>query len=150
MSTRFEFDKDDVPLHFERVSMNRWVLLAGWIATATGVALGVALAAGAQRLPAEALGVLLAGLGGVMAVVLARCRRVETVVTRRLLTMSAGPLRRRVPVGFIDGFEARAATSWRRLYAGRELVLGVGHDGRQVIIPTANLDGLASVLGSQQ
>lgn len=150
MPSRFGIEKDEIPLHFEAVALRRWAQGVGWIAASAFIVGGVVQAAGAERSLVEALGVVLAGTGGVLAVLLVRCRRIETVVTERLLTVSAGPLRRRVPVGFIERFETRPARSWRRFYALLELVLVIGHDGRQLAIPSDDPAELASAVASRR
>ena len=150
MALKLEHDKEEIPLHFETVTVRGSILVVGWMVAVSCIIVGVALAAGAKWMLVESLGVVLAGLGGVVAVLLVRCRRVEVVVTRRLLTVSAGPLRRRVPVGFIEGCESRSATSWRRFFADREGVLRGGHDGRNLVVPTGDPVELASVLGDRE
>jgi hypothetical protein len=146
MLARLHLDGDDIPLHFERVAISLPLLASGWIVAVLCIGAGIVLAAGAEAIVTESAGVLLAGLGGVLGVFLARCRSVETVVTERLLTTGAGPLRRRIPVGFVERAHARPARSWRRLYAGTELVLDIGHDGKQMTVPSDDPDGLALVL----
>ncbi len=149
MASRLELDKEDIPHHFESVTVRGWILVVGSMMAVSSIVVGVATAAGARWLLIESLGVALAGFGGVVALLLIRCRRVETVVTKRLLIVSAGPLRRRVPVGFIEGCESRPATSWRKLFADRELFLRVGHDGRDVVVPTVDPVELASAMGDK-
>jgi hypothetical protein len=146
MPSRLTLDTDEIPLHYESSAIGRRLVAVGWLAAVLAIGVGVVLAAGDRGIPAEVLGVLLAAAGGVLTLVLARCRRFESVVTERLLTVSAGPLRRRVPVGFIERVDVRPARSWRRLYASKELVLDVGHDGKQLVIPTTDPEELASVL----
>jgi hypothetical protein len=90
--------------------------------------------------------VVFAAAGGTLTVALIRCRRFETVVTARLLTVGAGPLRHRVPIGFIERVETRGAGSWRRLYADREAVLHLQSGARILVFPTREPDELVSAI----
>jgi hypothetical protein len=146
MIRRTALPDDEVPHYFEGIPLKTWVLVAGWplgLACAVG---GVALAARASGFAAELSGVVAAALGSVMIVALLRCRRFEIVVGARLLTVGAGPVLRRVPVGLIDRVEDRAGTSWRRLYSDRELVLGLTAGTREIVIPCNQPEELLSTI----
>lgn len=136
MIRRTALSDDEVPRHYEGVPVKPWVLVIGWplgLACAVG---GVVLAGKASVFAVEMIGVIAAALGGVTIVALLRCRRFEIVLGARLLTVGAGPLLRRVPVGLIDGVEERAASSWRRLYADREVAAHLTVGDRVMIFPS--------------
>jgi hypothetical protein len=150
MIRRSSLPDDEVPLYFEGIPLKTWALVAGWplgLACAVG---GVALAARASGFAAELSGVVAAALGSVMIVALLRCRRFEIVVGARLLTVGAGPVLRRVPVGLIDRVEDRAATSWRRLYSDRELVLGLTAGDRVMVFPSNDQQEFMAAVGSRR
>jgi hypothetical protein len=150
MQRRLGLDKEEVPLHFEGVALRSWVRALGWPVAAVCVVVGIGLAARAAVFAVEGLGVVLAAVGGTLIVALIRCRRFETVVTARLLTVGAGPLRHRVPVGFIERIEVRDATSWRRLYADQEVILQLQSGARTLIFPSHDPAELISVVGGAQ
>ena len=142
-------DKDDIPLHFEGVRLRPAVEGGGWLIAAVLTVGGVGLAATAGGWAAEAFGVAAAGIGGAGLVGLVRCRQFETVLNRRFLSGAAGPLRGRLPVGFIEGVAIRAATSWRRLYSDREVVVETPSHIRTLVVPSrepkALIDAIQSV-----
>ena len=116
MRRSLSLEVDDVPLHFEGLALRRSMATFGWELAGVCTVGGVGLAVAARGVLVEAAGVMLTVIGAVLLVGLLRCRRFEIVVGPRLLEVGAGPLRRRVPVGFVVNFERRAATSWRRLF----------------------------------
>ncbi len=142
--------EDEIPLHFEGVPLRPWLEFSGWPVALGCAAAGVVTAARAAGPAVEALGVLLVAVGSVLIAALVRCRRYETVITRRLVSGGAGPLRHRVPVGFIDRLQAREASSWRRLYAARELVVEIAYGGRRFVIPSADPEELVTAIGEAQ
>lgn len=138
--------EDEIPLHFEGMYLRAWVKIVGWplaLACAMG---GVMVAGKAPGLAVEMAGAIAAATGGVAIVALVRCRRFEIVLGERLLTVGAGPLLRRVPVGLIDRVEERIATSWRRLYADRELALDLSAGTRDIVFPCNQTEELRSMM----
>jgi hypothetical protein len=138
MARRMDLQKEDVPHHFEAVSLRPVLQLAGWPVALVSAASGVIAAARAPGPLVEASGVLLVVLGSVLIMGLIRCRRFETVVTRKLVSAGAGPLRQSVPVSFVERAEEREASSWRLLYARREVVLEIGYDARRLVVPSVD------------
>jgi hypothetical protein len=138
--------RDELPLHFEGLRLRRWIVAAGWPLALAAAALGVVLVGMSAQPLVDAIGLMLGVLGAVLIAGLVRCRRIEIVIGPSLLTISAGPFRRRVPVGALEHPEVRTACSWRRLYADRELVLGVPAHGHNVILPTAEPEALQAAL----
>jgi hypothetical protein len=92
------------------------------------------------------VGLLLAVVGGLAIAGLARCQRFEIVVGSRLVTTIAGPLQRRVPLGALEHRGLRPASSWRRLYADRELVFDVPAHGETFILPSTEPEALQEAL----
>ena len=136
MIRRTALPDDEVPLHFEGISLKPWVLVVGWPLGLVCAVEGVVLAGRASGFAVELIGVIAAGLGGLTIVALLRCRRFEIVLGARLLTVGAGPLLRRVPVGLIDSVQERTAASWRRLYSDRELVVRLTVGDRVMVFPS--------------
>ncbi len=139
-------DKDDIPLHFEGARLRPAVEGGGWLIAVVLTAGGVGLAATAGGWAVEAFGVVAAGIGGAALVGLIRCRQFETVVNRRFLRGAAGPLRGRLPVGFIEGVAVRAATSWRRLYSDREVVVETPSHVRTLVVPSRDPKALIEAI----
>jgi hypothetical protein len=148
VTPRFSLATEEVPQHFEAVSLRVWVQLAGWPLSLTLIAAGVTLAAISTAGPIETAGMLLAAIGGLGVVGLVRCRRFEVVVTSRMLEAGAGPFRRRLPLGFIAGTSVGPAAFWRGLYADREVTVRLHSGGRSVVVPTADPDELLAVLST--
>jgi len=141
-----KLQRDELPLHFEGLRLRRWIVLAGWPLALVAAAAGVTLA-GLTRDPlGDAVGLLLAVAGGTLIAALARCRRCEIVVGPSLLTIGAGPFRRRVPVRALEHPEIRDACSWRRLYADRELAFELPAHRDTVALPTAEPEALLEAL----
>jgi len=148
MIRRTALPDDEVPLHFEGVPLKPWVQAVGWPLGVVCAVGGVALAGRASEFGAELFGVVAAALGGVMIVALVRCRRFEIVLGARLLTVGAGPLLRRVPVGLIDRVEERAAASWRGLYSDREVAASLTVGGRVLVFPSGEPAETVSAIGA--
>jgi hypothetical protein len=79
-------------------------------------------------------------------VVLIRCRCYEVTVGERRIELRLGPFRRTLPSGCVEAAMARPATSWRWLFAPRELVLTLSLETRPVIVPTNDPDDLRAAL----
>ena len=125
-----------LPRHFEGCQLAAWARALGWPLAALACVGGIWLfvAAGSQILEALAALVVLAGV--VLVVGLVRCRRHELTVGERMVELRCGPYRHTLPVGSIEHAEPRPATGWRRLYAGRELVLTTSLDRGPLPVPT--------------
>jgi len=146
MIRRTSLPEDEIPLHFEGMLLRAWIQALGWPLGLICTVGGVMVAGRASVFAAELFGAIAAAIGGVMIVALVRCRRFEIVLGGRLLTVGAGPLLRRVPVGLIGRVDERAATSWRRFYADRELVLRLTAGAREVVFPCNHPEELLSAI----
>jgi len=142
---RIQRDRD-LPLHFEASPLKAAVKAAGWMVGILATAAGMAGFVGAESTIAEAVAVLLILIGGTLVVALIRCRRYEVMVGERRVELRLGPFRRTLPTGCVETATGRPATSWRRLYASRELVLSLSVDTRPLIVPTNEADDLRVVL----
>ena len=139
-------DDVEVPEHFEGVPLKGFVRLVGWlvglILTVGGITLMV-LAAG----PAiEAFGAVCAAIGCIALAAVIRCRRFETQIGRRWITIGAGPLTRRIKTDLVAGHKLRAATGWRRLYADHEVVLTLSVGEHEHLVPTRDPEELSNAL----
>jgi hypothetical protein len=146
MIRRTSLPEDEIPIHFEGMPLRISIQAFGWPLALVCAVGGVILAGRAPVFALELSGAIAAAMGGVMIVALVRCRRFEIVLGARLLTVGAGPLLRRIPVGLIDRTEERAATSWRRVYADRELVLQLRAGTREVVFPCDQPEELRSMI----
>jgi hypothetical protein len=138
--------RDELPMHFEGLRLRPWIVLAGWPVALAAASLGALLVGTSSQPLADAAGLLVGVLGAVLIAGLIRCRRYETVLGPSLLTIGAGPFRRRLPVGVLERSEVRDAASWRRLYADRELVLEAPEYGQRIIVPSADPEALQAAL----
>ena len=136
----------DLPLHFEAVALRARLKVVGWPVGLVAIVAGVTLVGRVGSPLAEAVGVVLAMVGGTLVVALIRCRRFEVTVGRKLVELRLGPFRRTLPAGGIQAARVRPATSWRRLFADREAVLRLGIDSRPVIVPTEESEELCEAL----
>jgi hypothetical protein len=138
--------RDEIPLHFEGLRLRRRIVLAGWPLALAAALAGVTLAGLARDPLVKTVGLLLGVLAALLIAGLARCRRCEIVVSGRTVTTSVGPLRRQAPVGWLESGGIRRATSWRRLYADRELVFELPDHEQSFILPTAEPEALREAL----
>jgi hypothetical protein len=150
MPSRVDLEKDELPIHFEGLGLKPALGLVGWPLGVLGAFAGTALVAAGSSFALEILGVLVAGCCGLILVALLRCRRFEIVLGTRMLMVAAGPIRRRVPVGYIETMEIRRASSWRRLYADRELALGLRVGTESVVFPSEEPEELIRAVESEQ
>ena len=125
----------DLPLHFEASPLKAAVKIAGWVLGVLAIVAGMAGFVRAESMVAEAAVAFLILIGGTLVVALIRCRRYEVTVGKRRIELRLGPFRRTLPTGCVETATERPATSWRRLYAPRELALTLGLDTRTVIVP---------------
>jgi len=132
---RIQRDRD-LPLHFEASPLKAAVKIVGWVLGVLVIVAGMAGFVRAESTVAEAAAACLILIGGTLVVALIRCRRYEVTVGERRIELRLGPFRRTLPAGCVETAKERPATSWRRLYAPRELALTLGLDTRTVIVPT--------------
>ncbi len=142
MTPTLKIEKDEIPLHFEGVGLRPAITVVGWLISIVLAIVGVSLTVTAGGWIMEAAGVAAAATGGVALVGLVRCRNFETVVDRRFVSGRAGPLNNRVPVALVAAASARTATSWRRLFSHREVVLETPSHIRTVIVPSRDPEAL--------
>lgn len=136
----------DVPIHYE-VSYLRYSMRAvGWLVAMLALPGGIAVFVRAGSFAGEAVGALLVVVGVTLVVLLIRCRRYEVTVGKRMIELRLGPFRRTLPAGCVEEATARRASSWRRLYAPREVALALSIETRVVIVPTHEPDDLRSAL----
>ena len=140
-------DDIEVPDHFEGVPLKGVVQLGGWFAGLILVAGGIALMVLSAGSAIEALGAVCAGTGAIVLAAVIRCRRYETQVGRRWITIGAGPLTHRFRGDVVAGHELRAATGWRRLFADHEVVLSLNVGDHQHTVPTRDPEELGKALG---
>jgi hypothetical protein len=136
----------DLPLHYEASPLKAVVRAVGWPIASTATVFGIAGFARAESTITEALAVSLILIGGTLVVALIRCRRYEVTIGERMIELRLGPSRRILPAGCVEEATPRPATSWRRLYTPRELVLSLSVDTRPLIVPTHDPDDLRVVL----
>jgi hypothetical protein len=136
----------DLPLHFEAMPLRTPVLAVGWPAAVLACAAGVGLFVQSTSMTGEALAASLVLVGCSILVALVRCRRYEITVGQRMIDLRVGPFRRILPVGTVEALKAGPATSWRRLFADRELELTLSVNAQKAIVPTNNPDELRAAL----
>ena len=142
---RIQRDRD-LPLHFEASPLKAAVKAAGWMVGILATAAGMAGYVRAESTVAEAAAACLILIGGSLVVALIRCRRYEVMVGERRIELRLGPFRRTIPAGCVEKATPRPATSWRRLYTPKEMVLNLSVDARPLIVPTHDPDELRAVL----
>ncbi len=145
MDLRSRSDEAEAPIHWEAASLRPGARLGAWIVAPVGSLGGVALMAQGPGLT-EAVGVVVALAGIAAAFVLVRLRRFETVVGARWLEAGTGMFTRRVGRQGIGDLSVRPATSWRRAYAHREVVVVVIHSGERLLIPSDGPEELLRAL----
>jgi hypothetical protein len=136
----------DLPLHYEASPLRVAVGAIGWPVGIIAIAAGIAAYVGAASYLSEAVGALVVLIGCTLVVVLVRCRRYEVTVGRRMTELRSGPFRRTLPTACVERALERPASSWRRLFAPREVVLSLSVDTRPLIVPTHDPDELRAVL----
>ena len=122
--------------------MTSWVVAVGWAVAVVAIVVGVAAFVHAGSDAGEAVAAALVVLGSVLVVLLVRCRRYEIMVGERLTELRLGPFRRTLPTGSVTRTQEQPASSWRRLYAPRELVLTLSVETRPLVVPTHDPDEL--------
>ncbi len=136
----------DLPVHYEASPLKAAVRAAGWPAGAVAIVAGIAAYVKTESGMGEATAALFVFVGCTLVVALVRCRRYEVTVGQRMTELRLGPFRRTLPTGCVEEAAERPASSWRRLYAPRELVLTLSVETRPLVIPTHDPDELRSAL----
>jgi lysylphosphatidylglycerol synthetase-like protein (DUF2156 family) len=136
----------DLPVHFEASPLKVAVKVAGWMVGVLATVAGMAGFVRAESAVAEAAAACLIVIGGTLVVALVRCRWYEVMVGERRIELRLGPFRRTLPVGCVETAIARPATSWRWLFAPRELALTLTLETRAVNVPTHEPDELRAAL----
>ena len=136
----------DLPLHFEASPLKAAVKVAGWMVGVLAIVVGMAGFVRAESAMAEAVAACLILIGGTLVVALVRCRCYEVMVGERMIELRLGPFRRTLPAGCVETATVRRASSWRRLYAPRELALSLSVDTRSLIVPTHDPDDIRTAL----
>jgi hypothetical protein len=141
----------DLPLHYEASPLRAAVGAVGWPAGMVAIAVGIAAFVEAGSVAVEAVSALFVVAGSALVVLLVRCRRYEVTIGKRMIEQRLGPFRRTLPTGCVTDAAERPASSWRRLYAPRELRLDLSVESRPLIVPTHDPDELRSALiGSER
>ena len=136
----------DLPLHYEASPLKPAAKATGWPAGFVAIVAGIAVYVGAGSVVAEAVAALFVGLGATLVVALVRCRRYELTIGQRMIELRLGPFRRTLPTGCVKAAMDRSSSSWRRLYAPRELVVTLSIETPPLIIPTHDPDELRAAL----
>jgi len=136
----------DLPLHYDASPLKAAVRVVGWPAGILAIVAGIAIYVAAGSVVAEAVGAILVLIGVALVVALIRCRLYEVTVGERITKLHLGPFRRILPTGCVEEVEERPASSWRRFYAPRELVISLNVDMRSLIVPTLDPDELRAAL----
>jgi hypothetical protein len=139
--------REELPLHFEGVPLKSSVKRFGWPAAVLLVALGLVVMVARPGFAFEVCGALVAATGAIVVTGLVRCRRYELVVGEKWFLASAGPMKRHIPVQLIAGVSERPATSWRRLYADREVVVSMPVGEQNEAFPSREVAELFRALG---
>ena len=136
----------DLPVHYEASPLKPAARAAGWPAGILAIVAGVLTYVGAESVVAEAVGAILVLIGVAFVVALIRCRLYEVTVGERITKLQLGPFRRTLPTGCVTDSVERPASSWRRFYAPRELVISLNVETRALIVPTHEPEDLHAAL----
>ena len=139
--------EDEAPIHYEALPLKSGArgsaLLAGGLAVIAGVA-GMTRGSGTILEPA---GALVGALGVVLLILSWRFRLFEIIVGGRWLIVRCGPVRHRFGRSDVILGEQGPASSWRRLYSGRQVTLSRFSAGRPLFIPVKDVEALRAVVG---
>jgi hypothetical protein len=136
----------DLPLHYESSPLRGGFGAIGWPAGVVAVVGGIAAFVKADSLAAEAIGALFVVVGCGLVVFLVRCRRYEVIIGERMTELRLGPFRRTLPTGCVTDAVERPASSWRRFFAPRELMLTLSVDTRPLVVPTHEPEELRAAM----
>jgi len=138
----------DLPVHYEESPLEPVVRAAGWAAGIVAIVAGIATFVGAESGLGEAAAAVFVLIGCTLVVALVRCRRYEVTVGQRMIELRLGHFRRRLPTGCVEAVTDRPSSSWRRLFAPRELVLSLSVETRPLVVPSHDPDELRAALRS--
>jgi len=133
-------ESDEIPLHYESVSLGSRTVAAIWIFGVAAVGGGIAGMVRYQATVGEIPAAITAACGALLLFVAIRCRRSEVVLGRQWLTAQTGPLRQRVPVELVADYMVQAARGWRSWYSTREVVIRIS-TGETAITVASNHTG---------
>jgi hypothetical protein len=136
----------DLPLHYESSPLGAMVRAVGWPGGIVAIVGGIAAFVSAESMAGEAVAALFVVAGCALVVLLVRCRRYEVTVGERMTELRLGPFRRTLPTGCVTDAAEQPATSWRRFFAPRELMLTLSVETRPLIIPTHDPEELSAAL----
>lgn len=144
-----EDDREELPIHFEGVPLKRTLKIGGWPLAGLGTVAGIATMAARPGIAIEVFAAVIAAAGVIAVTGLYRCRRFELVVGEKWVFTTLGPFKRHLPLQLIEGASERPATSWRRLYSDREVVLrvpvGSGEDPFPSRAPSELIEAIVGV-----
>jgi len=136
----------DLPLHYEASPLEPSIGAVGWLAGIVAIVAGIVAFVKAESGMGEATAALLVLIGCTLVVALVRGRRYEVTIGQKMIELRLGFFRRRLPTGCVEAAMDRPSSSWRRLYAPRELVLSLSVEPPRLIIPTHDPDELRAAL----
>ena len=136
----------DLPLHYEALPLRAAFGGVGWPVGIFAIVGGIAAFVRTNSVATEAVAACLVVAGCALVVLLVRCRRYEVTVGKRMTELRLGPFRRTLPTGCVTDTVEQPASSWRRFFAPRELVLSLSVETRPVIVPTNEPDELRAAL----
>ena len=139
-------DREDIPLHFEGVMLAKTVHGGAWVMglalVVGGIIAMVSLAGSWIEIPAA----VAAALGALVLFVAIRCQSFEITVGRQWLKTRMGPFKNDLARSLIKGVKIRESTSWRRLYADKEIVIALDHGEDQPVLPSSDAEELVFAL----
>ena len=138
----------DLPLHYEASPLGRAIETVGWPAGIVAIIGGIVSFVRAASVAGEAVAASFVVAGCALVVLLFRCRRYEVVIGDRMTEIRVGPFRRTLPTGCVTDAVERPASSWRKLFAPRELVLTLSVETRPLVVPTHGPEELRAALTS--
>ena len=136
----------DLPLHYEASPLRAAFGAGGWPVGIVAIVGGIAAFVRANSVASEAVAAFFVVAGCALVVLLIRCRRYEVIIGERMTELRLGPFRRTLPTGCVTETAERPASSWRRLFASRELVLTLSVETRPLIVPTHDPEELQGAL----
>jgi hypothetical protein len=136
----------DLPLHYEASPLEAVFGAVGWPVGIVAIVGGIAAFVRADSVATEAVAAFFVVAGCALAVLLVRCRRYEVVIGERMTELRLGPFRRTLPTGCVTDATERPASSWRRFFAPRELVLTLSVETRPLVVPTHDPEELRDAL----
>jgi len=136
----------DLPLHYEASPLGATFGAVGWPVGIAAIVGGITAFVRADSIGAEAIAAFSVVVGCALVVLLVRCRRYEVVIGQRMTELRLGPFRRTLPTACVTDAVERPASSWRRFFSPRELVLTLSVEARPLIVPTHDPEELRGAL----